>query len=70
MHNKGMTTDRDKLRDAIERACVIAGKVCEERDCTITVLGGPKYIFTAEGDLKSIIKGGKSFNDKGERVVR
>lgn len=63
-------TDREKLRDEIERACVIAGKTCEERDSSITVIGGAKFIFLDSGELKSIIRGGISYGPDGRKVLR
>jgi len=60
-------TDREKLVIEIERMCVITGKTYEERDHTITVHNGPKYIFTADGEIKTIIRNGRAFDDKGER---
>ena len=63
-------TDRDILRDQIERACVIAGKTCEERDYSITVIGGPKYLFLDNGELKSIIRDGISYGPDGKKVLR
>ena len=63
-------TDRDVLRDEIERVCVIYGKTFVEKDRTINVLGGPKYIFEADGTLKSIIKAGQSFGPNGGRKIR
>ena len=65
-------TDRDVLRDEIERMCVIDRMVCKERGQSIEVIGGPKYMFTAEGELKSIISSndGKSFDADGERIYK
>jgi hypothetical protein len=63
-------TDRDKLRDEIERMCVISGKGYEETDRTIIVHDGPKYFFRIDGSIKSIIKDGISYNAEGERVMR
>jgi hypothetical protein len=60
-------TDRDKLVIEIERMCVITGKTYEERDHTITVHNGPKFIFTAEGEVKSIIRDGKAYGPNGQR---
>jgi len=60
-------SDRDVLRDQIERACVISGKRFEERDASINVIGGPRFIFTAEGEIKSIIKDGKAYGPDGQR---
>jgi hypothetical protein len=62
-----VTTDRDILLDEIERMCCITGKTFEEREHTITVHGGPKYIFLADGTLKSIIKNGKAYGPDGEK---
>lgn len=60
-------TDKDILRDEIERQCVISGKRYEEKECTITVIGGPKFIFTRAGEIKSIIRDGKAYGPDGER---
>jgi hypothetical protein len=61
-------TDRDILRDEIERLCIIDGKTFEEKLRSITVLpGGPKYMFDADGNLKSVMKAGVSYNEKGAR---
>jgi hypothetical protein len=60
-------TDRDKLVIEIERMCVITGKTYEERDHTITVHNGPKFIFTADGEIKTIIKNGQAFGPEGIR---
>jgi len=47
---------------------VIRKKNYAETDSTITVIpGGPKYMFTADGELRSIIRDGKSFDADGER---
>jgi hypothetical protein len=62
-----MLTDRDVLRDELERMCVISGKRFEERDASINIIGGPRFIFTAEGEIKSIIKDGKAYGPDGER---
>ena len=59
-------TDRDKLRDELERVCVIKGLRFEERERTI-LAGNVKYIFTPEGEIKTIVKGGKAFSAEGER---
>lgn len=63
-------TARDKLRDMIERVCVIDGMHVEERESTINIVGVAKFMFTPEGELKSIIRGGKSYTPDGERVLR
>jgi hypothetical protein len=71
-------TDRDVLRDEIERDVIIHNatakgrgvplKAMQERDKTITVLpGGPKFIFLPDDTLKSIIKAGKAYDSNGER---
>jgi hypothetical protein len=65
--NEVTYTDRDILRDEIERMCVISGKFFIERDTTITVIHGPKFIFTAEGEIKSIIRDGKAYGPDGQR---
>jgi hypothetical protein len=63
-------TDRDILRDEIERMCCISGNVFEERDSTITVVGVMKYMFTPQGELKAVIRDGVSYTDKEVRRVR
>jgi len=61
-------TDREVLRDMIEIMAAIDGKHVEEKEKTITVLpGGPKYIFTTAGEIKSIIRNGKAFGPESER---
>jgi hypothetical protein len=64
---EGIMSDRDILRDEIERGCVISGKIMIERDASITVIHGPKFIFTAEGEIKSIIRNGKAYGPDGQR---
>lgn len=63
-------TDREKLRDEIERMCVITGRTFEEKDKTISVRGGPKYTFTEAGEIKSIIRGGISYGPLRQVVLR
>ena len=63
-------SDRDILRDHIEAVCVITGKTYEEREHSITILGGPKYQFTENGEIKSIIRGGKSFGPEEVKILR
>jgi hypothetical protein len=61
-------TDRDVLRDEIERMCVIHGKTFDEKGKSITVLpSGPKFIFMTDGSIKTIIRGGKAFDSNGPR---
>jgi hypothetical protein len=60
-------TDREVLSFEIERQCVITGKLMIERDASITVIHGPKYLFTADGELKSVIRDGKAYGPDGER---
>lgn len=65
-----MLTDKDILRDEIERVCVIDGLIFTEKDRTITIPGRVKYIFETDGTVKSIIKDGKSFGPDGSRRVQ
>jgi hypothetical protein len=63
-----MKTDRDKLRDEIERMCIIDGKTFEEKLRSITVIpGGPKFLFNEEGELKSVTRDGVSYTENGVR---
>ena len=54
--------DRDKLEGAIAISCAIRGKQYEDRDHTLTIVGEPKfkYLFTADGEIKSIIRNGRA----------
>jgi hypothetical protein len=61
-----MTSDRDKLTYEIYRQCLITGKGFVEKNLSITVNGGPKYQFTIDGELKSIIINGRSYGPDGE----
>ena len=64
-------TDRDILRDEIERLCIIQQKNVKETDSCIEVIpGGPKYIFTPEGVLRSVIKMGVSYKEHGIDKLR
>ena len=70
---QGYTT-RDFLRDEIERMVIIDNATLglnlrvEEKDKTISILpNGAKFIFTPEGEIKTIVKGGKAFSADGER---
>ena len=60
-------TERDLIRNVIEKACAITGKQMIEHDFSISITNGPKYLFTAAGQIKSIIKNGKSYSSEGER---
>jgi hypothetical protein len=61
--------DRDKLEGAIAISCAIRGKQYEDRDHTLTVIGEPKfkYIFTADDEIKTIIRDGRAYDENGER---
>ena len=59
-------TDREKLTVEIERVCAITGKQVIEKEHSLEVIGGPKYLFTAEGEIRSIIRGGQSFGPHGK----
>ena len=56
-------------RDVIRNACELFLSPHEwiERDTTITIHGIRKYIFTSDGDLKTVIQDGKSYGPDGER---
>jgi hypothetical protein len=59
--------DRDKLIGCLLLGCAVNGKTFEERDTTVTVHGGPKYLFLADGQVKSIIRDGRAYGPEGER---
>ena len=61
-------TDRDKLV-AVFTLLQKHGKITsfEERGNSIEIFDGPKYMFTAEGEIKSIIRDGRAFGPDGER---
>jgi hypothetical protein len=59
--------DRDKTEGAIEISCIIRGKQYKEREHSIVVHNGPRYMFDAEGCIKSIIKDGHAYDENGER---
>jgi hypothetical protein len=61
-------TDREKLSFEIERQCLIQSLSCEEKENSITVAGHVKYLFTADGEIKSIIRNGRAFGPDGERI--
>ena len=75
-------TDRDSISEALLLVCWAKNKQAhrevirlDERDKSITVLNensdpGPKYMFTDEGELKSIIRGGNSYGPDGKKVLR
>jgi hypothetical protein len=56
-------TDREILRSAID----ISSDEWEESRACITVKGGPKYIFYADGTLRSVINNGRSYGPNGAR---
>ena len=60
-------TDREILTVHIEYACAVAGKTYEEHEHSISIVGGPKYIFTEDGQIKSVIRDGKSYGPDGTR---
>lgn len=63
-------TDRESITQEVERACIIAGKSYVETEHSLTVIGGPKFTWTAEGEIKSIIRGGQSYGPDGGRKMR
>lgn len=69
-------SDRDILRDHIERQIIIDNATLGtdysmvEREHSISVVGGPKYQFTENGEIKSIIRGGKSFGPEEVKFLR
>jgi hypothetical protein len=56
-----IVTDRDVLRNWIN----LQTDGWEEREYSITVFGGPKYMFLADGTIKSVIKDGRSYHPGG-----
>jgi len=60
-------TDRDILVDEIERMCVIDGKECVETEHAIEIVGVAKFLWTDDGQIKSIIRDGKSYGPEGVR---
>jgi hypothetical protein len=75
-----LLTDRDILRDKIEIAITIENvqrqsegkklKVIVERERSIQVIPGPRFIFTEANEIKSIIKGGRSYGPDGNQSRR
>jgi hypothetical protein len=55
-------TDRDKIRLWIK----VQTDDWEETFKSITVRRGAKYIFTDDGELKTIVKHGKSYNGEAK----
>jgi len=51
-------TDRDRLRDLID----LTTNEWEEKDSSIIVRGGAKYMFLPSGELRSVIINGKSYS--------
>ena len=60
-------TARQKISAVIEALSGAQGFDYEEREHSITVKGGNKYIFTTDGELKSVIRGGNSYGPEGKR---
>jgi hypothetical protein len=69
IEDSGRGTDRDTIRLLIDVA-VDLGKLdpedWEEKDWSISIKGGVKYLFLSDGRIKSIIKDGKSYGPDGE----
>ena len=69
-------TERDIIRNGIEWNNLLLESLgepmvdWEEKGFSIRVVGGPKYMFTSDGMLKSVITGGKSFGPHGENSYR
>ncbi len=75
-------TDRDSISVALSLVCWAENRKAkrevvrlDERDKSITVLRenadpGPKFIFTDEGEVKSIIRDGLSIGPDGKKVLR
>ena len=75
-------TSRDSICEALMLARWAINKKAkrevirlEERDRSITVFNensepGPKFMFTDDGDLKSIIRDGLSYGPDGKKVLR
>jgi hypothetical protein len=68
IEDSGRGTDRDTIRLLIDVA-VDLGKLdpedWEEKDWSIIIKGGNKYMFLQDGRLKSVIKGGQSYGPDG-----
>ena len=62
-------SDRDKITAYIEYLCVIDGMRYVEREHSLTVPGVVKFIFTDTGEIRSIIRDGKSYTDDDVRVI-
>lgn len=54
-------TDRDVIRSLID----LQTDEYTERASSITVWGGVKFLFTAEGQIKSIIREGRGYGENG-----
>ncbi len=78
-------TDRDIISIELTRACLIHNCTAKERNVPEKVIDetpysiivkdgtatdGPRYIFDADGVLKSIIKDGRSYGNDGERKYK
>jgi hypothetical protein len=69
-------TDRDTFRDELDRQIVFANVAAGydkyhlvEKITTIEVTpSGPKFTFTPDGDVRSVIVDGKSFGPDGKNV--
>ena len=69
-------TDRDTFRDELDRQVILDNvAACYakyhliEKDTSIEVIpSGPKFTFTSDGDLRSVIVDGKSYGPDGKNV--
>ena len=58
-------TDRDKIRAAID----IQDVEWTEHEHSISVRGGPKFMFTAAGEIRSIIRDGRGYGENGRKYT-